>query len=159
MRNVSDKICQEYQNTAFFRMSCLTGHSWLYNITWWITKTTNTHSGYIILNVFLLQQWLHERASLLRLYVHCLPCFIAVMTRQVWGATLPSIEFVLGIKLQRTETGRPVTSDLVQDCVELSPLLHTPLCYGAFLNTGATFEVQVTIVVTLSAWKIWRQWH
>jgi len=81
------------------------------------------------------------------------------MTRQVLGATYPPVEFVLGIKPLRTETGRPVTSNEVQDCMELSSLLHTSLCYGAYLNTGATFEVQVTIVVKHSTWKIWRQWH
>jgi len=32
----------------------------------WITKATNTHSQYAILNAFPLQQWLHERTSLLR---------------------------------------------------------------------------------------------
>jgi len=38
----------------------------------WIPKATNKHSGYVILIVFLLQQWLHERAPMLRLYEHCL---------------------------------------------------------------------------------------
>jgi len=39
----------------------------------WISKATNTHSDYVILNVFPLQQWLHERASLLRYtYIACL---------------------------------------------------------------------------------------
>jgi len=38
-----------------------------------ITKTTDTHSKYIILIGFALQQWLHERASLLRYtYIACL---------------------------------------------------------------------------------------
>jgi hypothetical protein len=32
----------------------------------WIPKATITHSEYAILTAFLLQQWLHERASLLR---------------------------------------------------------------------------------------------
>ena len=32
----------------------------------WITKTTDTHSEYVILNAFPLQQWLQERASMLR---------------------------------------------------------------------------------------------
>jgi len=32
-----------------------------------ITKATNTHSEYVILIAFSLQQWLHERASMLRL--------------------------------------------------------------------------------------------
>ena len=35
------------------------------HIACWITKATNTHSEYIILMVFQLQQWLPERASLL----------------------------------------------------------------------------------------------
>ena len=35
-------------------------------IAYWIPKATNTLSEYIILIAFLLQQWLHERASLLR---------------------------------------------------------------------------------------------
>jgi hypothetical protein len=40
----------------------------------WITKDTHTHSEYVILAAFPLQQWLHERASVLRLYVHCVSC-------------------------------------------------------------------------------------
>ena len=32
----------------------------------WITKATNTHPDYVILIAFPLQQWLHERASMLR---------------------------------------------------------------------------------------------
>ena len=35
-------------------------------------KATNTHSQCVMLIAFPLQQWLHERALLLRLYVHCL---------------------------------------------------------------------------------------
>ena len=34
-------------------------------IACWITKATNTHSEYVILIAFPLQQWLHERASML----------------------------------------------------------------------------------------------
>jgi hypothetical protein len=33
----------------------------------WIPKVKNTHSEYVILIAFPLQQWLHERASTLRL--------------------------------------------------------------------------------------------
>ena len=32
----------------------------------WITKATNTHSEYVILIALPLQQWLHERPSMLR---------------------------------------------------------------------------------------------
>ena len=35
----------------------------------WITKATGTHSEYITLLAFARQQWLCERASILRLYI------------------------------------------------------------------------------------------
>ena len=45
-------------------------------IACWIPKATNTHSVYIIIIAFPLQQWLHERASLLR-YTY-IPCFVTM---------------------------------------------------------------------------------
>ena len=42
-------------------------------IACWICKSTNTHSGYVTFIDFPLQQWLHERASMLRYtYIACL---------------------------------------------------------------------------------------
>jgi len=42
-------------------------------IACWIPKATNTHSQYVILTAFPLQQWLHESASLLRYtYIACI---------------------------------------------------------------------------------------
>ena len=38
---------------------------WRTRIACWITKATNTHSQYVILIVYPLQKWLHERASML----------------------------------------------------------------------------------------------
>ena len=38
----------------------------------WIPKATDTRLEYETVNAFALQQWLYERASILRLYVHCL---------------------------------------------------------------------------------------
>jgi hypothetical protein len=35
-------------------------------IAWWITKVTDTHSEYVIITAFRRQQWLSERASMLR---------------------------------------------------------------------------------------------
>ena len=35
-------------------------------IACWITEATNTYSEYVILTVFPVRQWLHERASMLR---------------------------------------------------------------------------------------------
>jgi len=39
---------------------------WRMRIACWMTNATNTHSRYVITIAFPLQQWLHERASLLR---------------------------------------------------------------------------------------------
>jgi hypothetical protein len=39
---------------------------WRMRIACWIPKATNIHSQYIIPTAFPLQQWLHERASMLR---------------------------------------------------------------------------------------------
>jgi len=36
------------------------------HIACYITNATNTHSEYVIITDFLLQQWLHERAAILR---------------------------------------------------------------------------------------------
>jgi len=47
--------------------------TWRIRIACWIPKATNTHSQYVILTVFPLQQWLHERASMLSyMYTACL---------------------------------------------------------------------------------------
>ena len=48
---------------------------WRMRIAYWVTKATNTHSGYVILKllVFTPRQWLHERSSMLRyIYIVCL---------------------------------------------------------------------------------------
>ena len=42
---------------------------WRMRIAFWTTEPTNTHSEYVILIAFPLQQWLRERASLLGFYV------------------------------------------------------------------------------------------
>jgi hypothetical protein len=44
------------------------------DIACWISKATNTHSKYVILIAFPMQQWLHECAATLHLYAHCLSC-------------------------------------------------------------------------------------
>ena len=46
---------------------------WRTRISRWIPRATNTHSEYVIVFVFLQQQWLHESASVLRYsYIACL---------------------------------------------------------------------------------------
>jgi hypothetical protein len=46
---------------------------WRMHIACCITKATNTHSQYVMLIAFPLQQWLHERTSMLRyMYMACI---------------------------------------------------------------------------------------
>jgi hypothetical protein len=47
---------------------------WRMRIACWIPKATNTHSEYIILIALPLQQWLHERASVVRYTQHFMSC-------------------------------------------------------------------------------------
>jgi hypothetical protein len=53
---------------------------WRMRIACWIPKATNTHSQYIILIVFRQQQWLQERASLLR-YTY----IVSLVYEQIWS--------------------------------------------------------------------------
>jgi len=81
------QICRGNQNTTLRSVkSFLLINRAVYEIMWkyvvergrriayWITKATHTHLKYVVLFDFPLQQWLQERASVLRLHVHCLPC-------------------------------------------------------------------------------------
>jgi hypothetical protein len=92
MRNVSDKSSREFQNTIL--CSITSGNLAVYNVeeygtarqptdgsvigrkhfARWITKATDTHPEYVTLIAFPRQQWLRERASVIRLYVNCLSC-------------------------------------------------------------------------------------
>ena len=54
---------------------------WRMRIAWCIPKATNTHSQYVILIAFPLQQWLHERVSLLPYtYTACIVMFHTIIT-------------------------------------------------------------------------------
>ena len=45
-------------------------------IEFWVFKASNTHTGYVTLIAFPLQQWLQESASMLRYgYIACLAVF------------------------------------------------------------------------------------
>ena len=82
----SDKCSRENQNTRllfsnfFFRKSCHLWDNvekylepnrpqvtkWRMRIAYWIPNAINTHSYHVILITFPLQQWFHDRASVLR---------------------------------------------------------------------------------------------
>ena len=61
----------------------------------WKTKATNihTHSEYLILTAIPQQQYLRERASILRSYVHCLSCSSLFYFK--WDTPTNGIEFLL----------------------------------------------------------------
>ena len=79
---------------------------------------TNTHSEYEMLIAFQRQQWLRERISMLRLYVHCLSC-LALVYRLL--TTLPPTppqkkkrkSFFYSFKRQMEDNTRPVARVVV----------------------------------------------
>jgi len=50
---------------------------WRMRFACWITKVTNTHTEYVIIFAYPLQQWLQERAVLLR-YTH-IACLVFII--------------------------------------------------------------------------------
>jgi len=65
-----------------------------------LTKATDTHSECVIRVGFPLQRWLHKRAPMLRLYVHCLSCSSFWQSLQscpgsnsVWPQPLPAVYY------------------------------------------------------------------
>ena len=63
-------------------------------IACWIPKATNTHSEYVILIAFPLQQWLHGRASMLR-HTHIAACIVTA-NRRYNNNRNPTIQGVTG---------------------------------------------------------------
>jgi hypothetical protein len=54
---------------------------WRMRIAWWMPEATNTHSEYVILIAFALQQWLHERASVLcYVTLYYVACLVGICT-------------------------------------------------------------------------------
>jgi len=66
---------------------------WRIHTACWIPKATNTHSEYVILIAFPLQQWLHNLTSMLHYtYIACL-----VLTKAVNIGYLPSLTGIITI--------------------------------------------------------------
>ena len=96
MRKVSDKTRRGNQNTYFMFRNFFSESSALYEVEWkntvepgrlyvtiwrmrfacWVTKARNTHSEYVILTTFPLQQRLQEHASVLH-YTYT-PCLVVL---------------------------------------------------------------------------------
>jgi hypothetical protein len=67
---------------------------WRMRTASWIPKATNTHSVSVIFIDFPLQQWLHERASLLRYtYIACIVNVLVILKQRLFSYTLSSSWF------------------------------------------------------------------
>jgi len=120
---------------------------WRMAIACWIPKATNTLSKYVILIAFLLQQWLHERSSMLRYtYTSSIVKNFPLKSPQVFCWVIKAVFFVCGsdyiyinsssqpVKQQwtyvweyRFQASATLTNNLVGLCV-------------AFLTNSLTFE-------------------
>jgi len=60
---------------------------WRMRVACCITNVINTHSEYVILTAFPLQQWLPERASML--HVQCLSYLYTVSVIESWQGPFP----------------------------------------------------------------------
>jgi hypothetical protein len=112
MKNISDKICRESKKAPFMFNNCLNrafyhicgkiwysrkSHRWQYNAAnalymmhnWGYKHTFRTCK----FTAFPWQRWLRERASMLRIYVHCLPVWDPdgggscrkILRQTIWG--------------------------------------------------------------------------
>ena len=70
-RNVPDESCRE--DTHILWSVCFPEKRRM-RFACWVAKAANTHSGHVILLAFPPQQWLHERASMLR--CTCTVCLV-----------------------------------------------------------------------------------
>jgi hypothetical protein len=82
-------------------------------IACWITKATNTHSDNVILINFPLQQWLHERASVLR-YMH-IDCLLRFYLFICAGFCFFACYHFLGVLWYR-------------ECIKISSVLFIEVC-------------------------------
>jgi hypothetical protein len=62
--------------SEFQELLAATAYNTVHQFACQLTKTTNTHSEYVVHTAFSQQKFLCNHASVLMLYVHCLSCFI-----------------------------------------------------------------------------------
>ena len=77
----------------------------------WLPKATNRHSEYVILTAFALQQWLHERASMLpHTYIVCPVHNCKSVYCGVRNELLLTIQFTLTLEMFNHKHGAPLYS-------------------------------------------------
>jgi hypothetical protein len=115
--------------------------TWCTRFTCWITKATDTHSGYAILIAFPRQQWLRGGASILCLYVHYLPSLYLTMVLFLfsWQKVNGRISWTFGTDMS-TQTARFI----------MSLWASLPLCW--ILGNVKTYHLNVTVNL-LNEWR------
>jgi hypothetical protein len=83
---------------------------WRMRCACWILKATNTQSEYVICIVFPLQQWLHERVSVLRYTYTAGPVVFAT----VWTPFFWNYASSLGSRFPMFRDNVPVSSSMVE---------------------------------------------
>jgi hypothetical protein len=152
MRNVSDESCRENQNTKFIfqnRAVCeimwkntvepdkphMT-KTWRMRIACWIPTSRNTHSEYIILTAFPLQQWLHECATMLRYtYIACLaPDYFFFFFFFFFSSTTPCEFWLAQLFLSIASSLAPFVSSSALPSSSNHFSRHLPILVMAFLS-------------------------
>ena len=136
-------------------------------IACWIIRATDTHSEYVILIAFPLQQWLLQRISVLRLCVHCL-CCLHVTTmwftlKLVYVISFPCLQCTFRFAGKNTEP-RPL-KDLQIVATWLATarcsLLELLFCsFETFPKLDLSTSIEVpgkSISMSLPFWILYRQ--
>jgi hypothetical protein len=107
---------------------------------WWIINATDTHSEYVILNAFPRQQWLRERASVLRYtYIACLLCYCIRQQKKA----------VTYFKFRRSNRGNAlsvVSGRLVEACHNLYWNNDTLQCNRFFQTATLTLRLLMSCI-------------
>ena len=112
--------------------------AWSKRITCWIRKFKNIHSEYVLPIVFPLQQWLHERSSMLR-YMY-IPCLVLSQYTALFCVNLYNISCItwLGVYIY-------IYTGYV--CTYIHINTHTGACILHFPSISTNFPVSFTCLV------------
>ena len=136
----------------------------------WITKATDTHSGYVILFAFPLQQWSHKCALMLHYtYTACLvshtACCLAVSGCPVpWSINIDYNQFLHSGYLNLQSFHSDCCSFQHQGCV-LSLYTVQPICYGclqyvilAVFILGVWLEAHISLTISVHSYRLGTRW-
>ena len=123
----------------------------------WVPKATNTHSAYVTLTTFPLQQWFNERASMLGYSYNALPCCLYRLRDDVLRTAVVTKWAVRCMHPERRErSASPPKSLCVRTCsvyVCRPPnITKTPWFIYVYI---ATSSVRVHVITLASRERLW----